>query len=106
MGITIDRQKCISCGKCESICPGDLIRLTGPENKAEIICNEDCWDCFACTKKCPTNAIQNVLPFQIANRGAKLTPKVSENQLDWTLQHPDGKTEQFTIKTKETTQTK
>ena len=48
--ISINKEKCINCGKCSKICPMDL---KVPE---EINCC-DCIRCFDCKSECPVKAI-------------------------------------------------
>ncbi len=65
----IDYTKCISCGKCEEICPMDVIRSLG--NTVYISFPKDCMTCFLCEEACPDGAIyvgpergrEVVLPF-------------------------------------------
>ncbi len=53
--MTVDRQKCISCGKCVECCPTDAMKniLQGgaPYRMA------DCWSCGRCIAVCPVNAL-------------------------------------------------
>ena len=68
MGIHVDEQVCNRCGTadepmCVRDCPGDLM-LIKPNNKAAIIDNRECWDCAACVKVCPTQAIHMQLPAE------------------------------------------
>ena len=48
MSIAIDRNKCVGCGKCSVVCPGNLIKLE--EKKAYIKYPKDCWGCASCIK--------------------------------------------------------
>lgn len=53
----VDKDKCIKCGKCESVCQVDNITKahdTFPEWKH----NGNCMTCFACYHHCPTHAIE------------------------------------------------
>jgi pyruvate ferredoxin oxidoreductase delta subunit len=51
---TIDKNKCIACGKCWSVCPDACIRKK--DGKFEI--NHDyCKGCLLCEKACPVKAI-------------------------------------------------
>ena len=47
--------KCTACGDCESICPRDAVRVTGP--KAEVTYAK-CIRCFCCHEVCPEDAIE------------------------------------------------
>jgi len=50
----IDKNKCLACGGCISVCPQDAISWIG--NKAEIN-PEKCISCTICIKTCPVGAI-------------------------------------------------
>ncbi|MBQ8944171.1 MAG: EFR1 family ferrodoxin [Clostridia bacterium] len=48
-------ENCIGCGKCESFCPDEAIRLK--DGKPEWI-KKKCQHCVACINSCPVDAIQ------------------------------------------------
>lgn len=54
----VDKEKCIGCGMCVSLCP-DTFRISS-DGKAEVIgehiCNEKC-NCQAAKDNCPVKAI-------------------------------------------------
>lgn len=66
----IDKEKCIGCGKCESACPKNIIKLI-PQKRTAVIncvskdkgvivkdyCQAGCIGCKICEKKCPKEAI-------------------------------------------------
>ena len=56
--LMFDEEKCISCGKCLSICEKGAIKQTN-DGKVTII-RELCDVCSACGKVCPSNAIKIV----------------------------------------------
>ncbi|MDO7785719.1 4Fe-4S binding protein [Desulforamulus aquiferis] len=94
----INVEKCIGCGKCE-ICPGDLMEVNESTKKAFCRTSRDCWDCMACTKACPTGAIETKIPYQLGYYPAKLIPKMGNKQIEWTLIDINGKVERFIVKT-------
>ncbi len=51
----IQEDKCISCGKCQKVCPVHAID-TGDDGKRSIRAH-DCISCGECVKACPTAAI-------------------------------------------------
>lgn len=59
MHIAIDPDKCISCMKCEDVCPSRCIKVA-----ERYVDNSRCVRCFECTAVCPNDAIR----FQL-NRG-------------------------------------
>lgn len=62
--IEIDPDKCISCMKCEDICPSQCIKVS-----LRYVDNSRCVRCFDCGYVCPNDAIR----FQI-NRNKRMTP--------------------------------
>ncbi|MBR4692203.1 MAG: 4Fe-4S binding protein [Oscillospiraceae bacterium] len=48
--LSLDGEKCVSCGKCERTCPMD-VRVTADPNSAE------CIRCGACVRSCPSGAL-------------------------------------------------
>ena len=49
--LKLDKEKCVSCGKCEKICPMD-VAVTRDPNSAE------CIRCGACVRACPAGALR------------------------------------------------
>lgn len=47
-------EKCISCGKCEKVCPLSNITL----KNGKPVWGKDCTHCMACICKCPAEAIE------------------------------------------------
>lgn len=95
----IDKEKCIGCGKCEEICPGDLMEVEEASNVAFCRATRDCWDCMACTKECPTGAIETRIPYQLGYYPAKLIPQKREKEIEWTCVDINGNIEKFVVKT-------
>ncbi len=55
-GLTIDRDKCIACGKCESVC--SFSAIFKKDGKFEIM-GERCDECGSCYLVCPAQAINS-----------------------------------------------
>ncbi|MDD2227076.1 MAG: 4Fe-4S binding protein [Clostridia bacterium] len=51
----IDKNKCIACGSCVSVCPVNAIEFEA-DGKPQII-KEKCIKCGSCVAICPTQAI-------------------------------------------------
>ncbi|APC40420.1 4Fe-4S dicluster domain-containing protein [Clostridium estertheticum] len=88
MSIKIDLQKCVSCGKCRTICPGNLI-FKNDESKAFIKYPDECWGCTACLKECPVQAINYYLGSDIGGKGTFLNTKKEKNLLHWHIYKPN-----------------
>jgi ferredoxin len=52
----VDKNKCISCRKCESICQFDALSFSEQDNQAQINL-ELCYGCGNCARACEENAI-------------------------------------------------
>ena len=95
MGIYIDHNLCNSCGfpesetPCNMACPGDLIFMQ-EDGKAQICSNADCWDCAACIKICPQQAIDIRLPFEIVGKKATLKARAYREKTIWTAHDEEG----------------
>ena len=74
--LRLDRQTCIGCGMCLTVCPHGVFELNG--KKARIATKDACMECGACAGNCPVNAIsvesgvgcaQAVLNTMLGRRG-------------------------------------
>ena len=58
----VDKNKCISCGKCVKVCAGGLLHLDEQGNPVIAEVSEfgwnGCWQCEHCLAVCPKGAIQ------------------------------------------------
>ncbi|MFW6007111.1 MAG: 4Fe-4S dicluster domain-containing protein [Halanaerobiales bacterium] len=93
MSIKINKELCHGCphrkeGRCERICPGNLI--SRKNGKAEIEHPQDCWDCAACIKSCPANAISLYLPEEIGGKGAELSAQLKNDEIIWIFRKVKG----------------
>lgn len=68
--IAIDPDKCISCMKCEDICPSKCIKVS-----QRFVDNSRCVRCFDCTAVCPNDSIR----FQLNKGRNRQTPLLIEN---------------------------
>lgn len=50
----VDKEKCIGCGACASICPVGAIKLTNGKAKIDP---QKCIKCGSCQMFCPVGAI-------------------------------------------------
>ena len=94
MGIRVDEHVCNRCGTadepmCVRDCPGDLMFIKA-NDKATITDNRDCWDCAACVKVCPTQAITMQLPASLVVRGVELLGRAYKHKTTWQIRLRDG----------------
>jgi adenylylsulfate reductase, subunit B len=57
------KDRCINCGKCYEICPGDVFQWSGQKKKPIVTYPEECWHCGACRLECPSEAIDYLFPL-------------------------------------------
>lgn len=89
MSIVINKNKCVSCGKCREACPGNLIKLDD-DNKAYIKAPNHCWGCASCIKECGVNAIEYYLGADIGGIGSKMRTKISGDIIYWIIEKNNG----------------
>lgn len=94
MGVFVDEEVCNRCGTadepmCVRDCPGDLMFIK-ENGKATIVDNRECWDCAACVKVCPTQAIAMQLPTSLVVRGVTLRGRALKHKTVWRIELRDG----------------
>lgn len=95
MSIRIDAGKCIGCGRCAAVCPGNLLRLQ--HGRAAIRDARDCWGCTACVKACPKDTIFFTLEASLGGAGGRLYAHDSAAKLAWELVLPDGTRQEIVV---------
>ena len=68
--IAYDRDKCIGCGLCETVCPARVIELytpEGEEKKKIRMYIARCTFCAQCVDACPVNALATTDEFLLAS---------------------------------------
>lgn len=100
MGAITDKTKCIGCGRCIDVCPGNLIRMD-EERKAYLEYEEDCWSCASCIKECPVGAVYLRFPVEFGGVRADMHAKTNKNITEWEIERADGKRIVFITDTNE-----
>lgn len=54
--VEVNKEKCLGCGVCASVCPVEAITLSNSAEYA-IINHDLCMECFTCIETCPQEAI-------------------------------------------------
>lgn len=100
MSIRINREKCTGCGKCRTVCPGNLL-YKDEEDKTVNRFPRDCWGCTACVKECRFAAIEYFLGVDIGGRGTVLRTQAEEDYLHWIFTQPSGEEKVIKVYRKE-----
>lgn len=90
MGVVINQTKCIGCGSCIRICPGNVIRK-GSDNKAYLSDSSDCWNCTSCMKECLVQAIYLSLAPAIGGSGSRMTLTRKGHVTEWEINKKDSR---------------
>lgn len=86
---------------CMYICPHDLMLLdqdgsrTGHAMKAFNQEPEQCWECYACVKACPQQAIECRHYADIVPLGGSVQPVRSSDSIVWNIRFRNGNTKRF-----------
>ncbi|MDF2567368.1 MAG: hypothetical protein K0R90_824 [Oscillospiraceae bacterium] len=100
MSILINQNKCIGCGKCTVVCPGNLVHLT-KDNKAKISNIKDCWGCCSCLKECLVGALKLFLGADVGGQGYTLYAKDKGDISDWIIEENETPKAKITLNKKD-----
>ena len=95
MSIRIDAKKCVRCGNCLDVCPGDLISM-GIDG-SRILRPEDCWGCASCLKECAFGAISFFLGKDIGGDDTYMQVKKDGRCLHWIFYDSSGQVRTITV---------
>lgn len=54
MAAVVDKEACVGCEACVSVCPADAISM---EDGVAVVDADTCADCAVCVDECPADAI-------------------------------------------------
>lgn len=92
MSVKFDENKCIGCGACVEVCPGNLIKIVNVDGKriAKIKHIRDCLGCTSCIKECPKMAISFFLGADIGGKGSSMQVENKKDSCVWIIKKYDG----------------
>jgi len=104
----VSTERCDGCegrkeAACVDICPHDLMRLdpdgsaTGNAGKAYNQEPEQCWECYACVKACPRQALECRHYADVVPLGASVQPLRGPGSITWHIRFRNGSEKQFTF---------
>ena len=85
--ITIDKTKCVGCGKCAEVCPTQAIILLG---KQVLVREGLCRGCGACVEACPKGAISMMSPSLNPYSRRGISPRSATIPFDSSILRPRG----------------
>lgn len=99
-------DKCDGCqgrgqSACMDICPHDLMKLdhdgsaTGYTMKSYNQEPEQCWECYACVKVCPQQAIEVSHYADVVPLGASVQPLRGTDSILWSVKLRNGAIKRF-----------
>lgn len=89
MSILINKDLCVSCGKCTKVCPGNLIKVN-ESKKAYIKTPKKCWGCASCIKECKFKAIKYYLGADMGGTGSTLSIEENGDITHWIIEKKDA----------------
>lgn len=106
-------DKCDGCegrdeAACMNICPHDLMKLdvdgsgTGHAMKAWNQEPDQCWECYACVKTCPRQAVEVRHYADVVPLGASVQPWQGPDSIRWTIRFRNGIVKRFEFPTRTT----
>ena len=95
---------------CAYVCPHDLMTLdtdgsrTGYEMKAYNQEPEQCWECYACVKVCPRQAVEVRHYADVVPLGASVQPLRGSQSIVWNIRFRNGTRKRFEFRNRTTPQ--
>ncbi len=91
---------------CVHICPTDLMSLKQERSSAGHVRKAfnrepgQCWECYACVKACPRNAVECRAYADFVPLGGSVQPLLAEASIIWTIRFRNGEKKRFKYPTR------
>ncbi len=89
--------RCDGCGDCVDICPSDIMHIDTTTRRAYNIEPNMCWECYACVKACPQNAIdvRGYSDFAPLGHSVRVLGEEEMATISWMIKFRDGREKNF-----------
>jgi adenylylsulfate reductase subunit B len=89
--------RCDGCGYCVDICPSDIMHIDKKYRRAVNIEPNMCWECYACVKACPQNAIdvRGYADFAPLGHSVRVLREEEKGTISWKIKFRDGREKNF-----------
>jgi len=89
--------RCDGCGHCVDICPSDIMHIDKTYRRAVNIEPNMCWECYACIKACPQNAIdcRGYSDFTPLGSSVRVRREEEKGTISWKIKFRDGREKNF-----------
>jgi adenylylsulfate reductase subunit B len=89
--------RCDGCGNCVDICPSDIMHIDPTYRRAINIEPNFCWECYACVKACPQNAIdcRGYADFAPLGHSVRVLREEAKGTISWKIIFRDGREKNF-----------
>ena len=89
--------RCDGCGECVDICPSDIMHIDPVYRRAYNIEPNMCWECYACVKACPQQAIdvRGYADFAPLGHSVRVRREEEKGTISWKIKFRDGREKNF-----------
>jgi len=89
--------RCDGCGECVDICPSDIMHIDKTLRRAYNIEPNMCWECYACVKACPHQAIdvRGYADFAPLGHSVRVIREEEKGTIAWRITFRDGRQKNF-----------
>ena len=97
MSTFVYMTRCDGCGHCVDICPSDIMHIDETIRRAVNIEPNFCWECYACVKACPQNAIdvRGYADFAPMGHSVRVLREEEKGTISWKIKFRNGTVKDF-----------